>query len=203
MTSPSGLPARPTWYVGRAGVSAALTRGRWLTVLVAGAGAGKTTAIGGWAADPQRPRGSACEPTTPSLPVFLADFVDAINQARRDAGVGRRAATTCWRRSGPAATTNTTEPTRSPACWPICSTASGAAEQTDRGARRLRAAPGDLRRGPVRRGADPARSGRHPPRDRHARAAAVRGRPAPRHRPPDRDSTPTISPSTPTRPTSC
>ena len=37
--------------MGRAGISAALDRGAWLTTLVAGAGAGKTTALGAWAAE--------------------------------------------------------------------------------------------------------------------------------------------------------
>lgn len=53
MIAAHGLPARPTWYVGRAGVFASLDNGPWLTSVIAAAGAGKTTAVGGWAAGRQ------------------------------------------------------------------------------------------------------------------------------------------------------
>jgi ATP/maltotriose-dependent transcriptional regulator MalT len=53
VTAPGALPARPTWYVGRAGISLALDAtadgAAWLVTVVAGAGAGKTTALGAWA----------------------------------------------------------------------------------------------------------------------------------------------------------
>lgn len=82
MSPPSGLPARPTWYVGRAGVSAALDRGRWLTTIVAGTGSGKTTVLGEWAAD-RRAAWQALGADDTQLPVFLTGLA----QAAREAGV--------------------------------------------------------------------------------------------------------------------
>ncbi len=77
MTRPSGVPARPTWYVGRAGVSAALDRRTWLTTVVAGTGAGKTIAVGGWAAD--RPVAwLSLNPEDAEFPVFVARLREAV-----------------------------------------------------------------------------------------------------------------------------
>src|SRR5215475_3455812 len=77
MSQPTGVPARPTWYVGRAGVSSALDRRTWLTTVVAGAGAGKTIAIGGWAAT--RPVvWMALQADDAELPVFMSRLRDAI-----------------------------------------------------------------------------------------------------------------------------
>src|SRR5262249_42455462 len=72
-----------TWYVGRAGVSVALDRldrPTWLTTVVAGAGAGKTIAIGGWAAN--RPViWVALTADDAELPVFVGKLRDAVQVA--------------------------------------------------------------------------------------------------------------------------
>ncbi len=77
MSRPTGVPARPTWYVGRAGVSSALDRRTWLTTVVAGAGAGKTIAIGDWAAT--RPVAwIALHAEDAELPVFINRLREAV-----------------------------------------------------------------------------------------------------------------------------
>src|SRR5262245_21592872 len=77
LTAPGALPARPTWYVGRAGISAALDRGAWLTTLVAGAGAGKTTALGAWAAEHEADW-YTLGPDDAELSALLPRLIDAV-----------------------------------------------------------------------------------------------------------------------------
>lgn len=74
------MPARPTWYVGRAGVSALLDRGGFLTTVVAGAGAGKTTALGGWAAV-RRAAWHSLRPDDAELPALLPRLAQAVHAA--------------------------------------------------------------------------------------------------------------------------
>ncbi len=74
------MPARPTWYVGRAGISMALdaTAGgaAWLITVVAGAGAGKTAALGVWASE-RRARWYSLRPDDADLSAMLAWLADA------------------------------------------------------------------------------------------------------------------------------
>ncbi len=74
------MPARPTWYVGRAGISMALdaTAGgaAWLVTVVAGAGAGKTTALGAWATE-RRARWYSLRPDDADLSAMLSWLADA------------------------------------------------------------------------------------------------------------------------------
>lgn len=66
--------------MGRAGVSALLASGNWLTSIVAGAGAGKTTSTGGWATG--RPVAWVpLDPDCADLGVFLSGLADAISRA--------------------------------------------------------------------------------------------------------------------------
>ncbi|HKD98147.1 MAG TPA: hypothetical protein VKB69_11145 [Micromonosporaceae bacterium] len=79
MTDATGVPARPTWYVGRAGVSALLDRGAFLTTLVGGAGCGKTTALGGWAAG--RAAWHSLRADDAALPALLPRLAQAVHAA--------------------------------------------------------------------------------------------------------------------------